>query len=79
MGTVLYLHMTEGLGFSEQSFGNVTSAFFAGALIGSIGYGVYCRSVRLSTLLHLSILAAIASNAIYLQLSSLTSAYVPSP
>ena len=77
-GTVLYLHMTEGLGFSEQSFGNVTSAFFAGALIGSIGYGVYCRSVRLSTLLHLSILAAIASNAIYLQLSSLTSAYVVS-
>ena len=31
-GTVLYLHMTEGLGFSEQSFGNVTSAFFAGGL-----------------------------------------------
>ena len=77
-GTVLYLHMTEGLGFSEQSFGNVTSAFFAGSLIGSIGYGVYCRSVRLSTLLHLSILTAIVSNAIYWQLSSLTSAYVVS-
>ena len=74
-GSVLYLHMTEGLGFSEQSFGNVTSAFFAGSLIGSVGYGIYCRSVRLSTLLHLSILAAIVSNAIYWQLSSLTSAY----
>jgi hypothetical protein len=36
-GSVLYLHMTEGLGFSEQDFGNVTSAFFAGSLIGSIG------------------------------------------
>jgi Na+/melibiose symporter-like transporter len=77
-GSVLYLHMTEGLGFSEQSFGNVTSAFFAGSLIGSIGYGIYCRSVRLSILLHLSILAAIVSNAIYWQLSSLTSAYVVS-
>src|SRR5262249_7631091 len=66
-GSVLYLHMTEGLGFSEQSFGNVTSAFFAGSLIGSIGYGIYCRSVRLSTLLHLSILAAIVSNGIYWQ------------
>lgn len=77
-GSVLYLHMTEGLGFSEQSFGNVTSAFFAGSLIGSIGYGIYCRSVRLSTLLHLSILAAIASNAIYWQVSSLTRAYVVS-
>jgi MFS family permease len=75
-GSVLYLHMTEGLGFSEQDFGNVTSAFFAGSLIGSIGYGIYCRSVRLSTLLHLSILAAIVSNAVYWQLTSLTSAYV---
>ena len=77
-GSVLYLHMTEGLGFSEQSFGNVTSAFFAGSLIGSIGYGIYCRSVRLSTLLHVSILTAIISNAIYWQLSSLSSAYVVS-
>ena len=74
-GSVLYLHMTEGLGFSEQDFGNVTSAFFAGSLIGSIGYGIYCRSVRLSTLLHLSIVAAIVSNAVYWQLESLTSAY----
>jgi MFS family permease len=69
-GSVLYFHMTEGLGFSEQSFGNVTSAFFAGSLLGSIGYGIYCRSVRLS--------AAIVSNAVYWQLSSLTSAYVVS-
>jgi len=63
-GSVLYLHMTEGLGFSEQDFGNVTSAFFAGSLLGSLGYAIYCRSVRLSVLLHLSILAAVVSNAI---------------
>ena len=74
-GSVLYLHMTEGLGFSEQDFGNVTSAFFAGSLLGSLGYGIYCRSVRLSVLLHLSILAAVVSNAIYWDLSSLASAY----
>ena len=77
-GSVLYLHMTEALGFSEQSFGNVTSTFFAGSLLGSIGYGIYCRSVRPSALLHLSILAAIVSNAIYWQLTSLTSAHVVS-
>ena len=77
-GSVLYLHMTEGLGFSEQDFGNVTSAFFAGSLIGSIGYGIYCRRVRLSPLLHLSIMAAIVSNAVYWQLGKLTSAYVVS-
>ena len=77
-GSVLYVHMTEDLGFSEQQFGNVTSAFFLGSLIGSIGYGIYCRVVRLSRLLHLSILAAIVSNAVYWQLDSLTSAYVVS-
>jgi predicted MFS family arabinose efflux permease len=77
-GTVLYLHMTEDLGFSEQDFGNITSAFFLGSLIGSIGYGIYCRSMRLSTLLHLSILAAIVSNAVYWQLGSVTSAYIVS-
>ena len=75
-GSVLYLHMTEGLGFSEQAYGNVTSAFFAGSLLGSVGYGIYCRSVRLSVLMHLSILAAIVSNAVYWQVSSLASAYV---
>ena len=55
-----------------------TSAFFLGSLLGSVGYGIYCRSVRLSTLLHLSILAAIVSNAVYWQMGSLTSAYVVS-
>jgi hypothetical protein len=50
--------------------------FFAGSLLGSLGYGIYCRSVRLSALLHLSILAAVVSNAVYWQVSSLASAYV---
>ncbi|HEY7750473.1 MAG TPA: MFS transporter, partial [Aestuariivirgaceae bacterium] len=77
-GSVLYVHTTEDLGFSEQDFGNVTSAFFLGSLLGSVGYGIYCRSVRLSRLLHLSILAAIVSNAVYWQLGSLTSAYLVS-
>jgi hypothetical protein len=70
--------MTEGLNFSEQAFATITSAFFAGALIGSVGYGLYCRSVRLALLLHLSILAATISTAVYWQLSTLTSAYVVS-
>ncbi|HMK41140.1 MAG TPA: hypothetical protein VK451_06235 [Methyloceanibacter sp.] len=77
-GSVLYVHMTEDLGFSEQQFGNVTSAFFLGSLLGSIGYGIYCRSVRLSRLLHISIIAAVVSNAVYWQLDDLTSAYVVS-
>ena len=77
-GSVLYVHMIEELGFSEQAYGNITSTFFAGCLIGSVGYGVYCRSVRLGILLHLSILAAIVSNAVYWQMSSLISAYVVS-
>lgn len=75
-GSVLYVRMTEDLGFSEQQFGNVTSAFFLGSLLGSIGYGIYCRSVRLSRLLHISIIAAVVSNAVYWQLDDLTSAYI---
>ena len=77
-GSVLYVRMTEDLGFSEQQFGNVTSAFFLGSLLGSIGYGIYCRSVRLSRLLHISIIAAVVSNAVYWQLNDLTSAYIVS-
>jgi hypothetical protein len=77
-GSVLYLHMTEGLGFSEQQFGNLNSAFFAGCLVGSVGYGIYCRSVSFAVLLHLSIVAAIVSNAIYWQIGGLTSAYAVS-
>ncbi|MFZ2017903.1 MAG: hypothetical protein WAU90_04400 [Methyloceanibacter sp.] len=77
-GSVLYVHMTEDLGFSEQQFGNVTSAFFFGSLLGSIGYGIYCRSVRLSRLLHISIIAAVISNAVYWQLDNLASAYIVS-
>lgn len=77
-GSVLYVHMTEDLGFSEQQFGNVTSAFFLGSLLGSIGYGIYCRIFRLSSLLHISIIAAIVSNAVYWQLHSLASAYIVS-
>ena len=50
----------------------------AGRHRASVGYGIYCRMVRLSTLLHLSIIAAIVSNAVYWQLGSLTSAYVVS-
>jgi hypothetical protein len=73
-GSVLYVHMTEDLGFSEQQFGDVTSAFFLGSLLGSIGHGIYCRSVRLSSLLHISIIAAVISNAVYWQLEGLTSA-----
>jgi predicted MFS family arabinose efflux permease len=72
------VRMTEDLGFSEQQFGNVTSAFFLGSLLGSIGYGIYCRSVKLSTLLHISIIAAVISNAVYWQLEGLNSAYVVS-
>jgi hypothetical protein len=36
-GSVLYVHMTEDLGFSEQDFGNVTSVFFLGS--ANVRYG----------------------------------------
>src|SRR4030095_14302027 len=64
--SVLYLHATESLGLSEQSFGLSLSVFFAGCMAASLLYGAYCRRVALSTLVHGSIVAGIVSNALYL-------------
>jgi hypothetical protein len=76
-GSVLYVH-TPKISASPSSNSAILPRRFFSALIGSIGYGFYCRSVRLSRLLHFSIIAAIVSNAVYWQLNSLSSAYVVS-
>jgi MFS family permease len=73
--SVLYLHMTETLGYSEQAYGNTYALFFAGCLLGSLGYALYCRAVRLGALLHLSILAGAIANAVYWDIANLHWAY----
>ena len=68
--SVLYLHVTEGLGFSEQLFGSSLAVFFGGCMVASLAYAMYCRRVRISTLLHASIAAGICANVLYLHLAT---------
>jgi len=73
--SVLYLYMTDALGFSEQVYGNAYSLFSAGALVASIAYGFYCRRVRAGRLMHVCIAAGIAANLVYWSLPSIMAAY----
>jgi predicted MFS family arabinose efflux permease len=63
--SVLYLHMTDKLGISEQYAGITTSLLSVGAIAGSLSYGMYCRRVRMSRLIHLSIAAGVLSTLAY--------------
>ncbi|HEY5646075.1 MAG TPA: MFS transporter [Pseudomonadales bacterium] len=74
--SVLYLHVTEALGFSEQVYGNTYSLFSAGCVLASVGYAFYCRRVRMGVLLHVSIVTGIAANAVYWSMSTAVHAYL---
>lgn len=73
--SVLYLHLTDTLAFSEQTYGNTYTLFSAGCVLASVGYAFYCRRVRMGTLLHLSIVTGIAANAVYWSMTSPGQAY----
>jgi MFS family permease len=73
--TVLYLHMTDTLGFSEQQYGNTYSVFAGGCMVASFLYGLYCRRVRMGYLVHGSIFAGVLANIIYFNLATIEVAY----
>ena len=74
--SVLYLHMTQHLGQSEQFYGVTVSSLSVGAIVGSLAYGSYCRRVSLSWLIHLSIAAGVISTSAYWFVTDQTSAIV---
>jgi Na+/melibiose symporter-like transporter len=63
--TVQYYYATATLGFSEQFVGTLTSWQAAGALSGSILYGIVCRMIPVSWLIHGSIVAGILGTLAY--------------
>jgi len=63
--TVLYYYSTEALHFSEQFVGSLTSWHAVGLLTGSIFYGVICRMLPLSWLIHGSIVSGILATIAY--------------
>ena len=76
--SVLYLHMTQTLGFDEQTYGNTYSVFSAGSVVASLVYGFYCRRVRMGTLVHASIALGLFANLVYWHLGGLSAAYAVS-
>lgn len=75
---ILYLHMTDDLKLGEQLFGDSISVLALGCLVASVGYSFYCRRVRFSLLLKLSIVCGSASTLAYWALVDRQSAFVVS-
>jgi MFS family permease len=62
---VLYLHMTQALGFSEQFYGETVTLFALASMAACATYGLYCRRVPFRLLIHGSIALGIASTLAY--------------
>jgi hypothetical protein len=74
--TVLQVHMTKTMQFSQSFCGTTSSIQAVGAIVASIAYGFYCRRVRFWVLIHLSILAGALSTASYWLMEDMWSAQV---
>jgi len=70
----LYLYTTRELELNERVFGNMTALNAVGSLVACVAYGFYCRRVPMRWLVHVSIVAGIASNGAYWLLSDKPSA-----
>lgn len=71
---VLDYYLTQELGLSEQFYGTTVSLFAAASVVAAIAYGWYCRKLRPSTLIHLSIACGILTTLAYLGLEGRTTA-----
>ena len=63
--TVVYLYWTRTLGFDEVFYGNTVVWLAAGSMLASLGYGLYCRRLSRSVLMHLSIVLGIMAAVSY--------------
>ena len=63
--TVVYLHWTRTLGFDEVFYGHTVVWLAVGSVAASLGYGLYCRRIARSTLMHLSIVLGIVATWAY--------------
>ncbi len=63
--TVLYLYMTGEMGLSESFYGYNQALLSAAAVVAAVAYGFYCRRIRFTALIHLSIAAGVACTGAY--------------
>jgi MFS family permease len=75
---VLYIHMTESLGFSEQFVGTTYTLSSAGSILACVMYGIFSPRIPLKVLIHGSISLMILSSLVYLGLAGTTSAVIVS-
>lgn len=68
--SVLYLHMTEALEFSERSYGETVSLIAIGSIAACVLYGVCCRRIPMRWLAPGSIVCGIVSTLAYWPLSA---------
>jgi MFS family permease len=76
--SVLYLHMTNELRFSEQFYGVTKSIVAVASVLACVGFGLYAHRLSLRKLLHLSIVLGMLSTLVYLALDGIASACVVS-
>lgn len=75
---VIYLHMTDALGFSENFYGQTMSLIAVGSLMACVAYGFYCRRIAMARLIRLAVVLGLASTLAYWHLADRTSAVVVS-
>jgi MFS family permease len=73
---VLYVHMSEELGFSEQFIGYTYTISSFASILSCILYGLFAKRVPLRFLLHGSVIFMVLSNIVYMGLGSETSAII---
>ena len=71
---VLYVHMTQSLGFSEQFVGITYTLNSVGSILAGILYGIYAPRIPLKYLVHGSIAFMILASLVYLGMRSTTQA-----
>jgi predicted MFS family arabinose efflux permease len=75
---VLYVHMTDGMGFSEEFYGDTMSLIAVGSLLACVTYAFYCRYVPMRKLVYAAVLLGVASTWGYWCLADQASAVVVS-
>jgi predicted MFS family arabinose efflux permease len=71
---VLYVHMTNSLGFSEQFVGMTYTLSSVGSIMAGILYGIYAPRIPVKYLVHGSIAFMILGSLVYLGMTSTTQA-----
>lgn len=67
---LLYLHMTVHLHYSELFYGKTLTYMSISSMVASAVYGLYCRRLPVSSLVHILLVTGIVSMLLYLPLKS---------